>query len=218
MVAERYQYQVSIILATINSQNYLARSVGSVLNQTFKDYELILVDDGSTDKTFEVLFPFLKNHSNFKYIRHSNRKHPLSLNAGITNSSGEFITFLDADDEYETDHIELRMEFMRQNRDIDLINSPALLLGNDDDDFLIPDASNLNNLIHINDCIIGGTLFGKREVFIKSGGFKNIYSHDSEFFKRVKAEYKVHYFEHPTYIYHRDNPESVTSILRRTSC
>ncbi len=217
MVTGQQQYQVSIIIATFNSLKFLPRSVGSVLNQTFKDYELILVDDGSTDKTFEFLFPYLLVNDNFKYIRHSNRKHPLSLNAGITNSSGEFITFLDADDEYTPEHIELRVEYMEQNKEIDLLHSPALLLGGNDDDFLIPDANDMNNLIHINECIIGGTLFGKRAAFVNTGGFKNVYSHDSEFVKRVSADHIVQRFEHPTYIYHRDNPHSITSSLRRTS-
>ncbi len=211
------QYQVSIVLATYNSEKFLDRSVSSVLSQTFKDYELFLIDDGSTDKTFEVLFPYLRENDNFKYMRHSNRKHPLSLNAGITNTTGMFITFLDADDEYSPEHIELRVNHMNRNQEIDLLHSPALLADGNEDDFLIPDANDMSKLIHINECIIGGTLFGKREVFMNSGGFKNIYSHDSEFVKRVSVDHKVQRFEYPTYIYHRDNPDSVTSSLRRTS-
>lgn len=215
MVTGDTSYKVSIILATYNSSSFLERSVKSVLRQTFQEIELIVVDDGSTDGTFEILYPFLVGNNNMKYIRHSNRKHPLSLNAGILNSIGSYITFIDADDEYLPDHIRLRVDFMNSNRDVDLLHSPALLRG-EEDDFLIPDAKDLSKLIHINDCIIGGTLFGKREMFIQSGGFRNMYSHDSDFVGRVESNFRVCRFDSPTYVYHRDNPASVTSRLRRS--
>lgn len=204
---------VSVILATYNSSGFLHRSVSSVLSQSYPHTELIIVDDGSTDNTFDFLLPLMKENDNITYLRHSNRGHPLSLNAGIRIADGRYISLLDADDEYSGQHIQLRVEHLRETGD-DLLHSPATLVGNEED-FLIPDANDLSKMIHINECIIGGTFFGKKEVFTELRGFADIYSHDSDFLRRAKEKFSVARFEHPTYIYHRDNPYSITKSLKQ---
>lgn len=203
---------VSVILATYNSAAFLERSVRSVLKQTYRNFELIIVDDGSTDNTSEVLLPLLTANKNIVYHRHTNRRHPLSLNAGMDLAKGDYITFIDSDDEYESEHIELRVNHIRETG-LDLIHSPAKLVGNETD-FWIPDANDSSRLIHINDCIIGGTIFGKAEVFSALGGFRDMYSHDSDFVHRAIPLFKIGRFEIPTYIYHRDNPGSVTAQMK----
>lgn len=204
---------VSVILATYNSSGFLHRSVSSVLRQSYPNTELIIVDDGSTDNTFELLLPFMKENNNIRYLRHSNRGHPLSLNAGMKISEGRYISFLDADDEYSEQHIRLRVEHLRESGG-DLLHSPATLVGNEED-FLIPDANDVSKMIHINECAIGGTFFGKKEVFDELGGFNDIYSHDSDFLRRAEERFSVARFEHATYIYHRDNPHSITNSLKQ---
>ena len=211
-----HNYVVSVILTLFNSKNFYRRALNSVLAQTFEDYEIVLVDDGSTDETEKEIFPLLKIHKNIKYIRHSNRKHPLSLNTGILCSSGKYIPFLDSDDEYLQNHIESRILFFRENPGTDLIHSPALLIGNEED-FYVPDAKDISKNVHLNDCIIGGTLFGKREVFEQLEGFRNIYSHDSDFVARAESSGKfvITEFESLTYKYYRNNSESVISKMKR---
>lgn len=216
MEIDTKKYEVSVILTLYNSKKLFRRAVNSVLNQDYKEYELIIVDDGSLDETENELFPLLKSHSNFKYIRHSNRKHPLSINTGIRNSCGKYLTFLDSDDEYKINHLEERVTFFSDNPDVDLIYSPATIIGTESD-FFVPDVNDNANLIHINDCIIGGTLFGKRKVFEDLGGFKNIYSHDSEFYNRAVKIFNVRKFDSPTYVYYRNNPDSITNKLKRAS-
>ncbi len=215
MEIDTAKYEVSVILTLFNSRIIFRRALNSVLNQTFRDYELIIVDDGSSDETESELFPILKANSNFKYIRHSNRNHPLSLNTGIANSSGKFITFIDSDDEYESKHLEDRVRYFSENPETDLIHSPALLIV-DEKDFFVPDATDNSKLIHLSECIIGGTLFGKRKVFEELKGFKNIYSHDSDFYKRASDKFCVMKFDSPTYIYYRNNPDSVISKLKES--
>jgi glycosyltransferase involved in cell wall biosynthesis len=215
MITELKEYEISVIMALFNSRNLYRRALTSLTRQTFRDFELILVDDGSTDEIELDLFPELKANSNFKYIRHSNRKHPLSLNTGIVNSSGKYLTFLDSDDEYETDHLENRMKYFIANPDIDLIHSPATLIG-EEKDFYVPDAKDNSKMVHLKDCIIGGTFFGKSKIFFELNGFRDVYSHDSDFFERAKEKFCVSLFDSPTYIYHRDNPQSVLSELKKS--
>lgn len=216
MKIDETEYSVSVILTLFNSKKYYTRAIESLLKQNFKDFEVILVDDGSIDGTEEALMPFLKNNSNYKYIRHSNRKHPLSLNTGIKCSSGKFITFLDSDDEYLPDHLAERLKYLNDNPDADLIYSQAFLIGNEED-FWVPDAEDNNKLIHLNDCIIGGTFFGKRKMFEEMNGFNNVYSHDFDFYNRVieSGNYKVVKIDSSTYKYYRNNPDSIISKLKR---
>jgi len=209
------KYSVSVIVTTYNRKKYLKRALDSLLKQTYKNFEVIIIDDGSNDESEKIIFKYLKENSNLKYVRHSNRKNPLSVNTGILLSTGDYITLLDSDDEYEKDHLKIRAEFMRKNPDLDLIHSPAKLIGKEVDMYL-PDARNKDKLIHINDCIIGATLFGKREVFLKLNGFKDKYSADFDFYKRaLKENFMVAKLEIPTYIYYRNLPDSVTNKLKK---
>ena len=212
--AKYERFVVSVIITLFNSRQTYNRALTSLMNQTFKEYELVIVDDGSTDGTETELFPALKLNNNFKYIRHSNRKHPLSLNTGIINSTGKFITFLDSDDAYKSYHLKERVEFMNSHTDIDLLHSPATIIGNEEDMF-VPDVKDPSVLIHLKDCIIGGTFFGRRKVFEELHGFRNVYSHDSDFFERAKEKFKVMKFDSPSYVYFRNNPDSVINKMKK---
>ncbi|MDQ3021745.1 MAG: glycosyltransferase family 2 protein [Bacteroidota bacterium] len=214
MIIDTRTYEVSVILTLYNSKKTFNRALDSVLHQTFINYELIIVDDGSNDDTESVIFPILKKNKNFKYIRHSNRKHPLSLNTGIINSTGKFIALIDSDDEYKSNHLEDRINFFLNNPEIDLIYSPATIVG-DEKDFFVPDAKDNSKMIHLDECIIGGTFFGKRKVFEEMNGFKDVYSHDSEFYERANKKYLVQKFNSSTYIYYRNNPDSVINKLKK---
>ncbi len=204
---------VSIIIAVYNRKRTFFRALDSVLNQSFQNYEIIVIDDGSEDKFHNRLFKLLKFDYRIKYIRHSNRKTPLSLNTGLKIATGKYITFLDSDDEYEKDHIAQRIDFFKTNKKIDLIHSPAILVGNSEDMF-VPDARNKKKLIHLNDCVLGATLFGKSEVFRELEGFKNIYSYDSDFVKRAEKRYNVLKFDSKTYIYYRNSKDSILTNLK----
>jgi len=204
---------VSVIIPVFNRKNKIKKAISSILKQTYKNWELIIVDDGSTDGIEKILFPLLKKHPKFKYIRHSNRNTALSLNAGIKISEGKYITFIDSDDEYKKEHLKLRVDFFNKNKNVDLIHSNCIFIGKEKDLF-VPDARNKNRLIHLNECIIGATFFGKREVFEKLKGFKNIYSYDSEFYRRAKKHFNVVNLDAPTYIYYRNSKDSILTKMK----
>jgi glycosyltransferase involved in cell wall biosynthesis len=207
------EVKVSIIIPVYNRKNKIKKAIDSILKQTYKNWELIIVDDGSTDGLEKIIFPLLKKYSFIKYIRHSNRNTALSLNAGIKLSEGKFITFLDSDDEYENEHIKLRFEYFRKNKSVDLTHSNCTFIGIEDD-MLVPDARNKNKLIHLGKCIIGATFFGKREVFEKLNGFKNVYSYDSEFYRRAKKQFNIVKLDAPTYVYYRNSKDSVLTKMK----
>jgi len=84
-------------------------------------------------------------------------------------------------------------------------------------DLFVPDARDTSKLVHLKDCVIGGTFFGKRKVFVELNGFKNIYSHDFDFFNRANEKFTVLKYDLPTYVYHRDNSESVINKMKEHS-
>jgi len=200
--------EVSVIMAVFNRAEYLSRSLGSLLRQSFENWELIAIDDGSEDDTFMILSEYEKVHSNFKVIRQSNMKLALTRNRGIRASSGKYITFLDSDDEYEIDHLQKRVDFMKENPEIDFIHGGVKIIGNE----YVRDKNDMKKLIHISDCTVGGTFFAKRKVFLDLNGFKDLrYSEDSEFLERAEKVFNVHKIDFKTYIYYRDLPDSITN-------
>jgi glycosyltransferase involved in cell wall biosynthesis len=89
--------KVSVIIPTYNHALYLPGAIQSVLDQTFRDFEMIVVDDGSTDDTAEVIKPFFAD-PRFRYIHQRNRGLAAARNTGIKHTEGELVAFLDADD------------------------------------------------------------------------------------------------------------------------
>ena len=197
---------VSIILPTYNREKYLNRSIDSVQNQTFQNLELLIIDDGSNDETLALIKTYLNNFSNIRYFFHENRGAAYSMNIGMQNSKGKFITFLGSDDQYEANHLELRINYFAEDSNTDLLHSPAKIIGNQ----FVKDKYDLTKQIHLDECILGGTLFGKAEVFKKLNGFKEVnYSPESEFIERAEKIYRIEKFDSRTYIYHRDTPDGI---------
>lgn len=201
---------VSVILPTFNREYLLPRAIESVIKQTFLQWELLIIDDGSTDKTFELINSYIKNFENIRYIKHSNRRPPLSQNIGVLASAGEFVSFLGSDDEYKPTYLEERVNFIRSKSDLDMIHGGVEIIGHP----FVKDKNDLSKEIHLSECVIGGTFFGKRNFFIELNGFADLkYSDDSDFFERAVKKYKVEKVSFPTYVYYRDTPDSICSTI-----
>lgn len=92
---------ISIVMPVYNSSQFLENSIESVLNQTYKNIELIVVDDKSTDNSLEIIENFAKKDKRIKVLKHNNNCGlAATRNTGIENASGKYITFIDSDDEY----------------------------------------------------------------------------------------------------------------------
>lgn len=201
---------VSIILPTYNRSKLIGNAIQSVINQTYKNWELLIVDDGSSDNTFDVCKPYLIEFENIRYLYHKNKKLPLTLNEGILAASGSFITFLGSDDCYKPEHLELRVEILNSNNKIDFIHGGVEIIGNP----YVKDKNNLSKLIHLNECKIGGSFFIRKSILLKLGGFLNIsYSEDSDLFERAEEESKIIKVDFPTYIYNRDTEDSICNQI-----
>lgn len=98
--------KISVLMGVYNKSARLKESINSVLNQSFKDFELILINDGSSDHSGEICDIFAKKESRIKVYHQSNKGVSYTRNRAINLSNSEFISFLDADDTYESDFLE----------------------------------------------------------------------------------------------------------------
>jgi glycosyltransferase involved in cell wall biosynthesis len=98
---------VSVVIPAYNAEQTILETIESVLGQSFKDFELIVINDGSTDKTLDLLS--LLKHFQLKVFSYSNGGLPVARNRGIAHSSGKYIAFLDADDLWTSDKLELQV-------------------------------------------------------------------------------------------------------------
>jgi glycosyltransferase involved in cell wall biosynthesis len=114
--------KVSIVIPTYNSEAYIRTALDSVLEQTYTDYEVIVVDDGSTDGTKTVA---LALDGPIRYIHQSNSGPAAARNTGVSAAAGELICFLDADDSWTPDKLRTQVEFMVRNPCIGLVFSDA---------------------------------------------------------------------------------------------
>lgn len=96
---------ISVIIPVYNVERYLKSCIESVLNQSFKDFEIILIDDGSTDNCPNICDFYAENYDNIYTIHKQNEGLGLTRNVGIDNSHGEYILFLDSDDTLDTDSL-----------------------------------------------------------------------------------------------------------------
>ncbi len=206
--AEHNTPLISVILPTFDRADLLPRSISSVLAQTFTDWELIVIDDGSTDNTAEVVAIWQKKFAQLRYVRQANQGVGAARNRGVAEARGEYIACLDSDDEYLPTHLETRLELLRRH-ELDLIQGGVQVDGKQ----WVVDFFNPTQLIRIAECVIGGTLFGKRTVFIELGGFCDLnYGEDLDLWKRAQKEFKAETFGEPaTYILH-ETPNSLRMV------
>lgn len=199
----------SVIITTYNRADLLKRALDSLIAQTEADWEGIIIDDGSTDNTAFEVIPYLKCGSKFSYIKQKNKGYANAKNTGIFLSKGKFITFLDSDDEYNPKHLEMRKSILKENKVTEFLHGGVKVKGSQ----LVPDRFNYNRMIHLSDCVIGGTFFIKRDLAISFNGFSDIpLGSDGDFFDRInKAEVNILKTEIPTYIYHRETENSITN-------
>jgi glycosyltransferase involved in cell wall biosynthesis len=124
---------VSVIMSVHNGTAYLQKAVESVLNQSTREFEFIIIDDGSTDGSAEILERFCKKDSRVRLIRQKNIGLTKSLNIGLRHARGEFIARMDGDDLCFPHRFATQLDFLRQNPDVVACGSNVELIDSDGD-------------------------------------------------------------------------------------
>jgi len=183
--------KVSVIIPTYNRAHILARAIDSVLQQTFKDFVLIVVDDGSSDNTEELMKRYLDD-SRVKY-------HRLEQNAGVSNARNtgadlaetEWIAFHDSDDEWHCDKLEKQMNYLESNPDCGMVYSAYAYYKEGMEGYIkIPRENILGDVtdaLLLQNSIGAPTVVIKKEVFQQIGGYNTKYPSLEDWDFAIKA-------------------------------
>jgi len=203
---------VSIVLCTFNRAGLLPRAIESVLCQSYESWELIIINDGSTDETQSVLDEYRQQDSRIIVIEQTNQGLPQSRNIAMDRASGNYFALIDDDDEFSCEHIHKRVEYFEQNPDVDIVWGGLVPQGPQERHYVM-DMEKPGQKIHLSDCFVSGTLFGKVSVFRDLGGFRKlVYAEDWDFIKRAREKYTIHQIYFPTYLYYIDAPNRLSDL------
>lgn len=203
----------SVIITTYNRAHLIGRAIASLINQNFSDWEGIIIDDGSTDNTQEVIAPILAAITNLSYHFEMSQGATSAKNNGISFSTGKYIAFLDSDDEYTFDYLEVRKQFLELHPDVSFLHGGVQIIG----DQFVPDMYHEGKKIHIDECAVGGTFIIARRLYESFGGFVEMpLGSDADYLNRLqKTEFRIASINHRGYIYHRESSDSITNNLLR---
>jgi glycosyltransferase involved in cell wall biosynthesis len=203
---------ISIILPVYNGEKHLVQSIESCLNQTYKNIELIIVNDCSTDTSLEIALRYKEKDNRVKVIDNlTNKKLPASLNIGHANANGELLTWTSHDNFYEPNALEiLSQELLKNNSD--LVYSDMNLVYENSDKIKKRDLNEIESLPFGN--CIGASFLYKKKVFLELNGYneKLFLVEDYDFWLRAFLKFK--FFHVKDYLYNYTlQSESLTNQI-----
>ena len=211
---------VSVIIPVYNRLDYLGEAIESVLVQTHEDYEIVVVDDGSTIDVSSVVAPYM---ARIKYVSQAHKGLSAARNTGIENSSGEFLTFLDDDDLFEPRKLEVQVAILENNPDIGFVYSDChefsieekkepwlnLAVGRD------RSRDEFSKLFFLNPNIRVPTVLIRRECFEDVGLFdESLEQHeDGDMLLRIALRWQVQFSDYPSArVRHHDHRMSLDRV------
>ncbi|MDD2467026.1 MAG: glycosyltransferase [Desulfobulbus sp.] len=208
--------KVSVIIPMYNSSEYIVTTIDSVINQDYTNLEIIIIDDGSTDDSYDkvkVNFDGLVN-----IIKIKNSGVSFARNIGINASSGHYIAFLDADDLWDFDKISKQVCFMEKNQEYGVSYTGRYIINNNRIIFEKKECYSgyiLNKILVRNFVCLSSVLI-KRECFFECGYFDEslIVSEDYDLWIRIASKYKFIYLEEKL-VYYRITPGSLSKKFNK---
>ena len=212
---------VSVIIPTYNRKNLLDISINSVLNQTYQNFEIIIVDDNSNDGTDDYIKKI--NHDKIQYIKNKESMYaPTSRNIGILHSKGDLISFLDDDDEWYPDKLEKQVKLF-QDSDVGLVYG-GIDLFFEDYSLSYPTSPALKGDIYKN-MLIKNYIGATPSVIVRRNALNNVCSKENEYFDpsfparqdydlwvRITEKYKVDFIQEPVLKqYYRNSINRISS-------
>jgi glycosyltransferase involved in cell wall biosynthesis len=213
----------SILVPTYNQAKYLPETLDSIINQTYDDWEAVVVNDGSTDETAEVLKKYVEKDSRIRAFYKDNGGVSSALNEGLRNARGEWICWLSSDDLFERDKLEIHLQAIREYPDIHFFHTNYSVLY-EDTGCISPSGLNLSTFIPPLELQVlkffeinyfnGISIAIHRDIFEQVGHFNEGYKagQDFDMWLRISTLYRSHFINKQTCIT-RIHPAQGTDFL-----
>jgi glycosyltransferase involved in cell wall biosynthesis len=197
--------KISVVLSAYNAEKYIQEAVQSILEQSFRDFELIVINDGSTDKTSEILHSFCSKDSRIRLYERENRGLVYSLNEAITVAKAPVIARMDADDVALVDRLERQYAFY-SDRNLILCGTHAYVvdeLGKKVGVLDYPPSKNIARHTFFHNPFIHPSVMFSKSVFNKVGGYSSSFKdcEDYELWTRFLFEGKCSNLEEKLLLY-----------------
>lgn len=184
---------LTVLMTTYNNEKYLQSSITSILNQTFGNFEFIIIDDGSTDNSKELIESF--KDGRIKYFKIQNSGLGAALNYGLNLCETELIVRMDADDISLPQRIEKQFAFITKNKEYDIISSWYAAFDGKNLLYTIKTPENNDNIkkrFALHSEVIHAGMIYKKDKIISAGGYKPIIFEDYELWLRLKDKVKFY--------------------------
>lgn len=210
---------ISIGIPFYNCEAFLADAIKSILAQSYKDWELILIDDGSTDRSLEIARSF--QDSRIRVISDGqNKKLPFRLNQIIDEAKGDYIARMDADDMVDPYRLEKQIEILSKYKDIDLVSTGVASISNDNQIRGIRTYNNYPlskyNIISGNIGIVHASILVRKSWYLRNQYREGIIAEDYELWNRAffNNDLKCYKIAEPLYYYREDGNVTFVKLLR----
>jgi glycosyltransferase involved in cell wall biosynthesis len=177
--------KISVIMSVYNGSRFLSESIESILNQSYRNFEFIIINDGSDDNSLEIIQSYMDIDSRIVLLNHKNIGLTKSLNIGVLKATGEYIARQDSDDISMADRFELFLDFVKINGAVDMYTTPALLI--DKDGFAIKTIPNYfrrngfhENMLNYYNSLIHGALIVRGNI-IKKYNYNEEFQYSQDF-------------------------------------
>ncbi len=205
--------KVSIVLPTYNGEEFLSNSIESVINQTFQDWELIIVNDCSTDNSLSIAEDYVKKDNRIKIINNDeNKKLPESLNIGFREARGEYYTWTSDDNEYYPNAIEKMVNFLDINKSYGMVYAVCKTINIENDEVGRWGDIAITPVELLEGNIIGACFLYRSEVANIVGYYdkRHFLAEDHDYWLRLYKRSKIAHLEEELYFY-RHHKNSLTA-------
>ncbi len=197
-------YLVSVIIPAYNSERYVVEAVQSVFTQTCKDYEVIIIDDGSSDQTVERIRPYAML-SNFSIIEQANSGPSKARNRGIKAARGKYCAFLDSDDIMMPERLALQVTKMEEKPEVGMVYCDLMtfndrgMVHSTKKIFIKPYSGAVLEKLVLDNFITTSTVMARKECFEKVGFFDETIRHSEDYkmWLNIAKEYEIEYLDIP---------------------
>jgi glycosyl transferase family 2 len=210
---------VSVVMSVYNGQAFLAKAVESILGQSFRDFEFVIIDDGSTDRTAQILAAYASRDSRFRVVRHENKGRTESLNIGIRLAQGKYIARMDADDVSLPHRLQVQVDFMELHTEVGLLSGSYERISGDGllDRVRLPLLDDeIRSMMLRENAMCHPAVMMRKEVAIACGGYRKVFSEseDYDLWLRMSERSQLANLEQPILQY-RVHPKQASIVNSR---